>query len=140
MSKSFPEPSDGFQRIEVITGTGRRRQWPDDVKAAIVAETLQEGAVITEIARRHRVSASQIFKWRKKARNRRTAVTAEAALFAPVVMQHLSVASASSDPLSSPPMIELELNGAKLRIPPNASRDAIFAVIEALGGLQKRRR
>ena len=44
MSKPLPAPADSFQRIEVITGTGRRRQWPDDIKAAIVAETLQEGA------------------------------------------------------------------------------------------------
>lgn len=140
MSKPFPEPSDSFQRIEVITGTGRRRQWPDDVKAAIVAETLQEGAVITDIARRHRVSASQIFTWRKKARERTVALTAEATSFAPVIMQDPSVQTVSSGLISSPPMIELELNGAKLRIPPNASRDAIIAVIEAIGGLQKRRR
>lgn len=140
MSKPFPEPADSFQRIEVITGTGRRRQWPDDVKAAIVAETLQEGAVITEIARRHRVSASQIFTWRKKARERTAALTAEATSFAPVVMQDPSVQPASSGPLSSPPMIEVEINGARLRIPPTASRDTIFAVIEAAGSLQKRRR
>ena len=140
MSKPFPEPADSFQRIEVITGTGRRRQWPDDVKAAIVAETLQEGAVITEIARRHRVSASQIFTWRKKARERAAALTAEAASFAPVVMQHPPVQPASTGSLSSPPVIDVEINGARLRIPPNASRDAIFAVIEAVDGLQKRRR
>lgn len=140
MSKPFPEPADSFQRIEVITGTGRRRQWPDDVKAAIVAETLQEGAVITEIARRHRVSASQIFTWRKKARERAAVLSAEAMSFAPVVMQYPSVQPASSGPLSSPPMIEVEINGARLRIPPTASRDTIFAVIEAAGSLQKRRR
>lgn len=140
MSKPFPEPADSFQRIEVITGTGRRRQWPDDVKAAIVAETLQDGAVITEVARRHRVSASQIFTWRKKARERAAALTAEATSFAPVVMRYPSVQSASPGPLSSPPMIEVEINGARLRIPPNASRDTIFAVIEAAGCLQKRRR
>lgn len=140
MSKPFPEPADSFQRIEVITGTGRRRQWPDDVKAAIVAETLREGAVITEIARRHRVSASQIFTWRKKARERAAALTAEATSFAPVVMRDSFVQPASSGPLSPSPVIEVELNGARLFIPPNASRDAIFAVIEAVGGLQKRRR
>jgi hypothetical protein len=37
-------------------------------------------------------------------------------------------------------MIEVEINGARLRIPPNASCDAIFAVIKAVGALQKRRR
>jgi transposase len=140
MSKPFPEPADSFQRIEVITGTGRRRQWPDDVKAAIVAETLREGAVITEIARRHRVSASQIFTWRKKARKRAAALTAEATSFAPVVMQDPFVQPASFGSVSPSPMIEVELNGARLCISPNASRDAIFAVIEAVGGLQKRRR
>jgi transposase len=139
MSKPLPAPADSFQRIEVITGTGRRRQWPDDVKAAIVAETLQKGAVITEIARRHRVSASQIFTWRKKARERAAALTAEATSFAPVIMQYPPLQPASSGSLSSPPMIEVEINGARLRIPPNASRDAIFAVIEAVGALQKRR-
>jgi len=140
MSKPFPEPADSFQRIEVITGTGRRRQWPDDIKAAIVAETLEDGAVITEIARRHRVSASQIFTWRKKARERAAALTAEATSFAPVVMRDSFVEPAFSGSLSPPPMIKVELNGARLCIPPNASRDAIFAAIEAVGGLQKRRR
>jgi hypothetical protein len=67
-------------------------------------------------------------------------LTAEATSFAPVVTQYPSVQPASSGSLSSPPMIEVELNGARLCISPNASRDAIFAVIEAVGGLQKRRR
>ena len=124
----------------MITGTGRRRQWPDDVKAAIVAETLQEGAVITEIARRHRVSASQIFAWRKKARDRAAVLSAEEASFVPVALQAQSVQPTAPDVPSPSPMIELELHGVRLRIPPNASRDTIFAVIEAVGGLQKRRR
>jgi transposase len=124
----------------VITGTGRRRQWPDDVKAAIVAEALQDGAVITEIARRHRVSASQIFAWRKKARERAAALTAETASFVPVALQTQSIQPTSSDALSPSPVIEFEIHGVRLRIPPNAPRDTIFAVIEAAGSLQKRRR
>ena len=30
--------SDTLQRVEIITGTGRRRRWSTDAKAAIVAE------------------------------------------------------------------------------------------------------
>lgn len=121
----------------MITGTGRRRKWPEDVKEAIVAETLQEGAVITEIVRRHRVSSSQIFTWRKKAREQTLAN--QATSFAPVVVEPEQTPLPSS---KQPPsaMIEIEVEGARLRIPPNASRDTIFAVIEAVGGLQKRRR
>jgi hypothetical protein len=75
----------------------------------------------------------------QKARERAAALTAEAASFAPVIMQYPSVQPALSGPLSPSPVIEIEINGARLRIPPNASRDTIFAVIEAVGGLQKRR-
>jgi transposase len=35
------------QRIEVITGVERRRKWSAQEKAAIVAESLAEGAVVS---------------------------------------------------------------------------------------------
>jgi hypothetical protein len=40
-----------------------------------------------------------------------------------------------------PPLaIEVEIKGAKLRIPPNAGREAILAVMDGLSGVPKRRR
>ncbi len=45
--------SGRLQRIEVITGVERRRKWRTEEKLAIVAESLVEGAVISEVARRH---------------------------------------------------------------------------------------
>jgi hypothetical protein len=38
---------DDLQRMEVITGVGRRRKWPDDFKAKVVAESLEPGVVIS---------------------------------------------------------------------------------------------
>ncbi|MEQ1717483.1 MAG: transposase, partial [Hyphomicrobium sp.] len=43
---------DDLQRMEVITGVGRRRKWPDDFKAKIVAESLEPGVVVSQVARR----------------------------------------------------------------------------------------
>ena len=43
---------DDLQRVEVITGVGRRRKWPDGFKAKIVAESLEPGVVISQVARR----------------------------------------------------------------------------------------
>ena len=41
-----------------------RRHWSDDEKLKIVQESLQDGVVQAQLARRHGVSASQIYEWR----------------------------------------------------------------------------
>jgi transposase-like protein len=56
------------RRIEVITETGRRRQFSADDKARFVEETLVPGAVISEVARRHGLSPQQLFTWRRQMR------------------------------------------------------------------------
>lgn len=43
------------------------RAWSDEAKARIVEESLAPGAVIAAIARAHKVSASQIYGWRRRA-------------------------------------------------------------------------
>jgi transposase len=58
------------RRIELITGTGRRRRWSDDDKARIVVESLRPGANVSEVARRHGLSPQQLFGWRREARAR----------------------------------------------------------------------
>ena len=56
------------RRLELITGTGRRRRWSDDDKARIVIESLKPGANVSELARRHGMSPQQLFGWRREAR------------------------------------------------------------------------
>jgi transposase len=53
------------RRIELITGTGRRRRWSSDDKARIVAESLEPGANVSEVARRNGLSPQQLFAWRR---------------------------------------------------------------------------
>ena len=68
-------PADGaddavtaVRRIELITGTGRRRQWSGDDKARIIVESLRPGANVSEVARRHGLGPQQLFGWRREAR------------------------------------------------------------------------
>ena len=58
----------GYRRIEVLTGPGRRRRWSAEEKARIVAETLEPGASVSEVARRWQVCPQQVFGWRRQVR------------------------------------------------------------------------
>ena len=55
-------------RGEVLVGPERRRRWSEDEKARIVEESLRPGSQVTEIARRHGVSRSLVYEWRRAAR------------------------------------------------------------------------
>jgi transposase len=51
-------------------GTGpprrRRRSWTLEEKRRIVEESLEDGASIAEVARRHDLNANQLFTWRRQ--------------------------------------------------------------------------
>ena len=58
--------SKGAQRFEVFTGAGRRKDWPPEVQALIVAECWPGGEKVSAVARRHALDPSQIYGWRKE--------------------------------------------------------------------------
>ncbi|MBU6408493.1 MAG: transposase [Alphaproteobacteria bacterium] len=51
--------------IEVTTRRVRRRKWTPAEKFEIVRDSLVPGAVVSQVARRHDVSTSLIYTWRK---------------------------------------------------------------------------
>ena len=55
-------------RVEVLDGVERRRRWSREDKARIVEETLAPGAKVWAVARRHGLSASLVFTWRRQSR------------------------------------------------------------------------
>jgi transposase len=57
--------SDTFSRMEIITGVARRRRFTTEQKLAVVAETMQPGLSISYVARRHGLSPSLVFRWRR---------------------------------------------------------------------------
>ena len=52
---------------EVLSGPERRRRWGDEEKARLVAEIMVPGAKVIEIARRHGISRSLLYTWRREA-------------------------------------------------------------------------
>jgi len=61
-------PIDGhsFRRVEVLSGTPRRRRWSAAEKAAIVAESQAPGVQTSEIALRYGLHRNQLYDWRRE--------------------------------------------------------------------------
>lgn len=52
--------SDTFSKVEVITGVARRRRFSTELKLVVVAETMQPGMSVSNVARRHGLSPSLV--------------------------------------------------------------------------------
>jgi transposase len=60
--------------------TEKRRHWPEVLKRRMVAETLEPGASVSIVARRHDVNANQLFKWRREMTSEQPAADESVAL------------------------------------------------------------
>jgi transposase-like protein len=68
MPDTVPKPmSEPVRRLEIFTRAGRRRTWSAEQKAAVVAESLDGTTSVSAVARRHGLTASQLFGWRRQA-------------------------------------------------------------------------
>jgi transposase len=128
------------RRFEVFTGAGRRRNWPPEEKARIVAESHEAGASVSAVARRYGLSPQQLFAWRRAARPE---TRPHDCLFVPAV-----VAAIPPEPMARPSprapkrksacdagVIELEIDGIAMRVGRGADARTVAAVIRALRAL-----
>jgi len=74
-----------ISRLEVIE-TGARRRWTPEEKQRIVAESFGAPRIVSATARRHGLSNSQLFTWRRLAREGKLVVEDDAAAFVPAVV------------------------------------------------------
>lgn len=133
------EPGVTVRRLEVITGTGRRRRFSDDDKARIVEETLLPRVVVSEVARRHGLMPQQVFTWRRQARSPSMS-RAEAPQFVPAVVDAVVAAPAlckkhkalRCKPKPDAGIIEIEVEGITIRAGRGADAKMIAAIVQAL--------
>jgi transposase len=126
------EPERSVRRIEVISGASGRRRWTVDDKARIVAETLEPGAAVSVVARRHGLTPQQLFGWRREARKRSEASDAAGPSFVPAVMELASTDGRRQQQAAPMAAIELDMGGVRVRIGAGAKVSIVSAVIRAL--------
>lgn len=122
-----------LQRFEVFTGTGRRRDWSDEEKDRIVAESYSGETSVSAVARRHGLSPGQLFTWRRQVRSQQDSPP----MFVPAVIDRPAeppptrrkTITRSALPIAA---IELEVGGAIVRIASGTDSATIAAVIQAL--------
>ena len=125
------------RRIKVITGADTRRRWSEETKARIVAESFAEGAVVSQVARRHGLRPRQLFDWRRELRAQwRDASTAQAPAFVPAIVEDVV---ASAQPVvppppagSAPPAIEIEAGLFVLRLRGAVDGRVLATVLRAM--------
>jgi len=124
------------RRLEIFTGAGRRRTWTTAEKAAIVAETYEDGVRTSDVARRHGLTPQQLFGWRRAAQRRDDEI--EGPTFAPVVLDAPSGVSlldaGGKTPTieARPHSIELDVEGSSVWIWPGADPAMVTTIIGAL--------
>ena len=132
LPKSKPEV---VQRLEVFTGSGRRRTWTAEQKARIVAESYESGDPVSRVAQRHALTAQQLFGWRRAARRATEEASAKGLVFAPVVVDAApprAEATATTARAEQTTMIEIALGIATVRFAAGIDPVSLIAVLRAV--------
>src|SRR3954467_14216072 len=78
-------PMSSVSRLEVIA-TGSRRRWTLAEKRRIVAESYRAPRIVSATARRHGLTPSQLFTWRRLDSEGRLTADADALTFVPATL------------------------------------------------------
>ena len=131
-------PISKVSRLEVVS-TGARRRWTSEEKQRIVAESYGGPRLVSVTARRNGLSTSQLFTWRRLAREGRLSGDAVPALVPVEIASTPAPASTCAPkPPSSPSqrtgagIIEIELGGCRVRVDRDVDAEALQRVLELL--------
>jgi transposase len=109
----------------------RRRNWSDDEKRMICAQTRFSGVSVSQVARRYDVNANQVFNWLKDPQFVTSPEDAEVAQFLPVEV----VDPVRPEPSEGPECGEMQIDlagGDRLRITGAYNPEALANLIRRL--------
>ncbi len=120
-----------------IHASGHRR-WPTEVKALVVADTLEPGATVNAVADRYGVQPNQLSAWRRLAKQGKlvlpSAPTDEPA-FASLVVCDLAPAPFPCDKMPAEEQIPIVIGGVRLELAADTPASRLAEIVRALGAV-----
>ena len=90
-----------YQRVEILTGSERRRNYTPAEKVRIVEEAFRPGVIVKDVARRLGIHESLLYRWRRLIRA--AAPTGNLPTFVPVTITPEPDRAEPPTSLSAPP-------------------------------------
>lgn len=129
-------PSEFLTKFGVVIGPRGQRRWPDALKAQIVAETLEPGATVRDVAARYDLRPNHLSAWRRMARDGKLvlpalpeAETDSGPAFAPMVIEGLTERAPASEGSATLDIIRGEI---VIRLAACTPADRIAQIVAAL--------
>jgi transposase len=111
----------------------RRRLWSGEEKRRIVAETFEDGASVSIVARRHDLNANMLFTWRREFGAVASSRTASAGTFVPAVIGAGPVPTTSPGPPAPAGRMEIALtSGDRVIVASDVDAGALARVVKVL--------
>lgn len=117
--------------VWIAEAPAKRRHRSKRERRQIVEETLQPGASVAVIARRHDINANQVFHWRKLYREGRLDVAPEGQLLPVRVAEVVSSEPPPAKLYSG--VIVVEVGRARIRIEGPVDSDNLRLILERVG-------
>lgn len=114
-----------------------RRQWPDDLRARIVAETLEPGVAVRDVAERYGLRANRISERRRLAKDGKLVLPAVSGPpgFASLMLCDEEPSGSSPETAAAPgaPSIEITIGAVSIRLDGGTSAARIAEIVRAVG-------
>jgi transposase len=121
-----------MNQVTVFSGAQRQRRWSEGEKRAMVEAAFAQGAIVSVVAQRFDVAASQLYRWRRIIGELDRA--ASLCDFAPLVVCEDAIPPVARTALPGvpAPVMIVEAGGARVEIMAAASPKLVSATLAAL--------
>jgi len=124
-----------LERLEIID-TGRRRRFSTAMKLQIVAESYSEPGLCATTARRHGLSRSQLYEWRRLAREGKLGVGGSFEGFVPALVVPGDTLPAKAGTAGAARMEIVSANGRRVIVEGDVDVEVLLRIVRGLEALR----